>query len=192
MLKNKKQHLKEVPLEGSTDSNVRITIQEDSYGHFIDTCQPHKCPFSSLQITASHRSNDRQILDFDGQKLGLVGQSLFLFSILWPTRLVSWPAKPGPFPVKWPPYSQKLFSGLLLEQVSRLQKKYFAWAATSSLQILRNYDGNSGNTPSNMKFSWQFALVRNWWPTYKWFEENEDNLLPKQFLLHRILPWNVW
>ena len=31
MLKNKKQHLKEVPLEGSTDSNVRITIQEDFY-----------------------------------------------------------------------------------------------------------------------------------------------------------------
>lgn len=31
MLKNKKHHLKEVPLEGSTDSNVRITIQEDLY-----------------------------------------------------------------------------------------------------------------------------------------------------------------
>lgn len=31
MLKNKKRHLKEVPLEGSTDSNVRITIQEDLY-----------------------------------------------------------------------------------------------------------------------------------------------------------------
>ena len=31
MLKNKKQHLKEVPLEESTDSNVRITIQEDFY-----------------------------------------------------------------------------------------------------------------------------------------------------------------
>ena len=68
----------------------------------------------SLQITASHRSNDRQILDFDGQKLGLVGHSLFLFSIFGPTRLVSWPAKPGPFPVKWPPYSQKLFAGLTL------------------------------------------------------------------------------
>ena len=45
MLKNKKHHLKEVPLEGSTDSNVGITIQEDSYGPFIETCQPHKCPF---------------------------------------------------------------------------------------------------------------------------------------------------
>ena len=31
MLKNKKRHLKEVPIEGSTDSNVRITIQEDLY-----------------------------------------------------------------------------------------------------------------------------------------------------------------
>ena len=35
---------------------------------------------TSLQITASHRSNDRQILDFDGLKLGLVCHSLFLFS----------------------------------------------------------------------------------------------------------------
>ena len=35
--------------------------------------------FPSLQITASHRSNDRQILDFDGLKLGLVCHSLFLF-----------------------------------------------------------------------------------------------------------------
>lgn len=68
-------------------------------------------------------------------------------------------------------------------------KKNFAWASTSSLRILQNYDGN---TPSNMKFSWQLALVRNWWPTYIWFEESEDNLLPRQFLLRRILPWNVW
>ena len=45
MLKNKKHHLKEVPFEGFTDSNVRITIQEDSNGRFIETCQPHKCPF---------------------------------------------------------------------------------------------------------------------------------------------------
>ena len=67
---------------------------------------------SRLQITASHQSNDQQILDFEGQKLGLVGHSLFLFSFFWRTRLVSWPAKPGPCPVKWPPYSQKLFAGL--------------------------------------------------------------------------------
>ena len=37
-------------------------------------------PYTSLQITASHRSNDRKILDFDGLKLGLVCHSLFLFS----------------------------------------------------------------------------------------------------------------
>ena len=72
---------------------------------------------TSLQITASHRSNDRQILDFDGLKLGLVCHSLFLFSFFWPTRLVSWPAKPGPCPVTWPPYSQKLFAGLLYDYV---------------------------------------------------------------------------
>ena len=69
--------------------------------------------FASLQITASHWSNDQQILNFDGLKLGLVCHSLFLFSFFWPTRLVSWPAKPGPCLVKWPPYRQKLFAGLL-------------------------------------------------------------------------------
>ena len=47
MQKNKKHHLKEVPLEGSTDSNVRITVQDDLYRRFIETCQPHKCPFES-------------------------------------------------------------------------------------------------------------------------------------------------
>ena len=35
---------------------------------------------ASLQVTASHWSNDQQILDFDGLKLGLVCHSLFLFS----------------------------------------------------------------------------------------------------------------
>ena len=42
------------------------------------------------------------------------GLSLSLpFFLFWPTRLVFWPAKPGPSPVTWPPYSQKLFAGLL-------------------------------------------------------------------------------
>ena len=45
MLKNKKPQLKENPLEGSTDLNLRTSLQEDPYGRFIKTCQRHKCPF---------------------------------------------------------------------------------------------------------------------------------------------------
>ena len=50
----------------------------DSYS--VSNIVLHISHITSLQITASHRSNDRQILDFDGLKLGLVCHSLFLFS----------------------------------------------------------------------------------------------------------------
>ena len=41
-----------------------------------------KSQYTSLQITASHQSNYRQILDFDGLKLGLVCHSLPFFLFL--------------------------------------------------------------------------------------------------------------